>query len=469
MSNEKRQFGQSDIQYVILSLVIVSLIISSTSLISLLTESEVGREGPEEPTGEPIKIGVLNPMTGAIPRFGHCMRKGALLAIEDINEGNTPIDIGPGVLGRPLKPVLMDSGCNPSMAVKKLTKLKYQKDVDLVVGICSSGVAKACIPKLRELNTLLYGVSDSSSNLVYELHKGRSRKNGVPLFFVPDQDDVFPAGAQGAHIIAEKFKNAEAVIGLCPNYTYGYNTWESTKSELNKLMDEGTIPEMDLVEPIYHGLGARNFTPIITKLKNRAEKQDLVLFSSTYIGDLKTFFKQAQGSGLFEKLSGSVFINATSDELKVLEKPAPPHIWGRAECYNVLYPDTPQMDNWVERYRSRFGEMPVTYSMQAYTQVLQLAQAIEKANSTKPHLVAKATEGLEMDLPWSGRIRVRRINHAGVPSHSVYGKVGWCPELDQVFYKPGTISSTSGKELIRSAEEIKSLRENEDIPPGPYD
>ncbi len=97
---------------------------------------------------QPIRIGVIAPLTGASADFGNSMQQGAALAIEQINA------IG-GVLGRPLELVTKDDGGTAAMGRAASTALLEREDVVATLGFCNTGVALGSIDLFEARHRLL--------------------------------------------------------------------------------------------------------------------------------------------------------------------------------------------------------------------------------------------------------------------------------------------------------------------------
>ena len=105
---------------------------------------------------EPIKIGILIPLTGATSQFGATMSKAAQAAAEEINAAG-------GVNGRRVEVVIEDDQSNPDAAVRSARKLI---DVDKVVAIggsYASSVTSAIAPLCWESKTVLCTSSGADS------------------------------------------------------------------------------------------------------------------------------------------------------------------------------------------------------------------------------------------------------------------------------------------------------------------
>jgi branched-chain amino acid transport system substrate-binding protein len=83
---------------------------------------------------EPIRIGSSIPITGTAAFFGQHSRWGAQLAVDEANASG-------GVLGRQIETDFQDNRCNPTEAVKSVSRmLSDKKDVAILDGLCSSAI-----------------------------------------------------------------------------------------------------------------------------------------------------------------------------------------------------------------------------------------------------------------------------------------------------------------------------------------
>ncbi len=97
---------------------------------------------------EPIRIGVIAPLSGASADFGNSMQQGAALAVEQINA------IG-GVLGRPLQLVTRDDGGDAKTGRAASTALLDHDNVAATIGFCNTGVALGAIDLFEARRQLL--------------------------------------------------------------------------------------------------------------------------------------------------------------------------------------------------------------------------------------------------------------------------------------------------------------------------
>src|SRR5258705_1243650 len=93
---------------------------------------------------DPIKVGVVTPLSGSYAPIGKQVRWGAELAVKEINAAG-------GVNGRPFELLFEDEEANPPVAVRKSEKLLQQDKVDFLTGTVNSGSTLA-VGQLAERN-----------------------------------------------------------------------------------------------------------------------------------------------------------------------------------------------------------------------------------------------------------------------------------------------------------------------------
>ena len=79
---------------------------------------------------DPIKVGIIKPLSGPVAYDGNNVVKGAQIAIEAANAKG-------GVLGRPLQLVIEDGQCVPAESVNAAEKLCVRDKVPVIEGAFS--------------------------------------------------------------------------------------------------------------------------------------------------------------------------------------------------------------------------------------------------------------------------------------------------------------------------------------------
>ncbi|RYF17142.1 MAG: ABC transporter substrate-binding protein [Comamonadaceae bacterium] len=90
--------------------------------------------GPALAQTQPIRIGLIFPLTGGSADMGHSARTGAQVAVDEINQ------VG-GYLGRPLELVIRDDKADNDTGLKHAEELVLKEKVTATIGFCNTGVA----------------------------------------------------------------------------------------------------------------------------------------------------------------------------------------------------------------------------------------------------------------------------------------------------------------------------------------
>lgn len=83
---------------------------------------------------QPVRIGLIFPLTGGSADMGNSARVGAQVAVDEINQ------VG-GYLGRPLELVIRDDKADNDTGLKHAEELVLKEKVTATIGFCNTGVA----------------------------------------------------------------------------------------------------------------------------------------------------------------------------------------------------------------------------------------------------------------------------------------------------------------------------------------
>lgn len=105
--------------------------------------------GSGEPTGEPIKVGVIEALSGPTAEIGEQERLGIEMAVDELNANG-------GVLGRPLEMVVRDDGAEPARSSAAARELVSQVGVAVIHGPTLSAPVLAAAPIATEASIPLF-------------------------------------------------------------------------------------------------------------------------------------------------------------------------------------------------------------------------------------------------------------------------------------------------------------------------
>ena len=166
-----------------------------------------------------IKIGSAGPMTGQYAAFGEQLKRGAEMAVEDINAAG-------GVNGQKLELLIGDDACDPKQATAVANKMVSDKVV-FVAGHFCSGSSIPASDIYKEAKILQ--ITPASTNP--KLTDDAAAKGNTTVFRTCGRDDV-----QGATVGAYILKNNKdgKVAILHDKSPYGKGVADETKKALNK-------------------------------------------------------------------------------------------------------------------------------------------------------------------------------------------------------------------------------------------
>src|SRR5215213_3970698 len=118
-------------------------------------------------SAQTIKIGVIEPLTGAAAASGNYVANGAKIAADEINAKG-------GVLGKKIELVIEDNKSNPTEAAAVAEKLIVRDKVPVMMGAWGTGFTLAIMPKLMEYKVPM--VVETSS-------AGKITTSGNPYIF----------------------------------------------------------------------------------------------------------------------------------------------------------------------------------------------------------------------------------------------------------------------------------------------
>lgn len=351
---------------------------AATALLAACSDEQNG-EG-EQPSGEPIKMGALVPLTGFVGILGPPMENNARLAVEEINSAG-------GVLGRPIELIVEDTASDPDTAVEKARKLIEQDQVEATVGVLTSAerwavALSVTIPAEHiYINPTYYegGICDRYFFNVGALPNQQIdpfipwliENKGVTTFFLGGSDYAWPRGSFAAAKAAIQAAGGEVVI---EEYSpLGTTDFSAT---LRRIQD--AVP--DVVYPLYAG------------------------------SEGITFMTQFVDFGLqTETLAASTAFS----ELVIDAFPAEESTGWVASFEYFMTIDTPENQDFVSRYQARFGPDAIMDSIGQgmYTSVNLYAQGADQAGSLDKDAVVDGMVAAQFEDP-KGTIQIDEGTHA---------------------------------------------------------
>ncbi|MCF6092809.1 substrate-binding domain-containing protein [Microaerobacter geothermalis] len=329
---------------------------------------------------EPIKIGVLASLTGALEIYGKQTLKGFELGLDYATDGTRTVN------GRPIQFIVEDTETKPDVAVQKATKLLEEDKVDFLVGATSSGDTLAVLPLAEEYETVMVvepAVADSITGANWNKYIFRTARNS-------SQDAV-----AGAAAIA---KEGVKIATLAPDYSFGRDGVAAFKEAAEKL--GATIVLEEFADP-----KATDFTANIQKILNVKPDYLYVIWAGantpwTQLADMKV---QEQG----------IKLSTGAPNIAALKTMGAAVGMEGFTVYHYTLPNNKVNDWLVEEHKKRFnGEVPDLFTPGGMSAAIAIVEAVKKVNGdvSDTDALISAMEGMSFETP-KGTMTFRPEDH----------------------------------------------------------
>jgi len=330
---------------------------------------------------EPVKIGVVTPLSGTYAGIGQQVRWGLELATKEVNDSG-------GILGRKVELLFEDEEANPAVATQKAEKLFQVEKVDFLTGTVNSGSTLA-VGQVAERNSRLMATTVSFSDAI-------TGDKCSPNVFRVNAAAGMQANALAAWLQSAKPK--AKVFYLGPDYEMGRSTVAAFKTQAEAVGAQS-------VGEIYAPLDSKDYSQYFGQIR---AAQPEVLYTSTAGNDTVRFLTQMQEYGLIGKMqivgaSGTI----TSQNIGAIGKAADGFVTGVG--YSSLI-DSPENKTFVEHFKAANKIDPDLYGADSYGLIYLYKAAAEKAKSLDTDKIREAMSGIEWMTP-QGKKTMRAGDH----------------------------------------------------------
>ena len=316
---------------------------------------------------DPLKVGILIPLSGPAGLFGPSSQNCAQLAVDEVNAAG-------GILGRMIEPVFTDVGVPPAEATQAALKLWKGDGAEAFIGMHDSAVRGA----------------------LTNLFKGQ-----VPYVYTP----VYEGGecSQGTYVLGETPAQQLAPVIPWMASEKDATKWYLIGNDYNWPRDtngaaKGYITDSggEIVGEEYLPFTADNFDSNLAKIKDSGANAVLI----TLVGGASVGFNRAFASfGLAEGVTrlGTLIEENT---LAGIGAENSANLYSSAGYFGSI--DTPAAKAFSDRYFAKFGADAAALNalgQSCYDGVLLLDAIAEKAGSLSAKDMDAASDGTSYDGP----------------------------------------------------------------------
>ena len=280
---------------------------------------------------EPIRIGLLNPITGPLAVNGSEINEGIKFYWEDEMRGQ--------VAGRPVRLIVEDTEGKPDVGLTKARKLAESDRAHLILGPVSSAVAVAIRDYVTERKVPTIITQATANQLTAE--------KASPVLFRSAMSSYQQEAAGGWYVAAKLGHKRIAVVGL--DYVAGH---EQVDGFIKTFMESGGQSAEKVLMP----LGAVDVAPYITRIQSKAGELDAVvaiLWGPSAPQWLKTF----QDYGLKGKLPLLTLGETVSETY--LQKVGDAALGIVSWMSYAPTVDTPENKRFVQAFTRKYQKEPV--------------------------------------------------------------------------------------------------------------
>lgn len=310
-----------------------------------------------------IPIAVVGPITGSNAALGEQMKRGAEMAVADINAKG-------GVLGKKLDLTIADDACDPKQAVAAANNVVGKKVVFVAGHYCSS----ASIPASAVYNEAgVLQMTPASTNPA--LTDDAAKKGWNNVFRSCGRDDA--QGAVAGKYLADHYKGKHVAV-VHDKTAYGKGIADETMKAMNAA---------GLKQVMYEAItqGDKDFSALVSKMKQA--NIDVIYFGG-YQTEGGLIVRQMRDQGLKAQFIGADAL--VTEEFWKITGPS-------GEGTLMTFPPDPRKVPAAKAVVDKFmaqGYNPEGYTLYTYAAIQAFAAAAEKAKSVKLDDLSKALHSM---------------------------------------------------------------------------
>jgi len=306
---------------------------------------------------EPIKIGVINMLTGPFAEGGSFQVNGLQLALEDVNKAG-------GILGHPVELRTEDNASTNPGTVLAFSKLFTDPAIKAIVGPIASTQIQAASPAIAKAGIpTMIGGTDPSLTRVNNKWVFRARPN-----------DLYSSKVIADFGVNTLKLKKWAIVHATDAFGQG-----GAKALTEALQALGVTPILDQG----YTSNTQDFAPIVLAIKKSGA--EVLGTYMTVPADQAIFAKQLRQLGVNIQWVGSPTTAAVTTRNLAGEA-----LYGSYAVADFNAEANEAAREFTKRYRERFGIYPDNFASWSYDALHILALAMNNANSTEPEAVRKA-------------------------------------------------------------------------------
>lgn len=357
-----------------------------------------GEESPATTTGgggegEPLRIGVLQPLTGAIAASGQDARDGW-----DQFWANNPTEVA----GRAIEYRVEDTAGDPDTTLQKADELVENYGAEIIVGALLANTTLALADRLKDNPDVILmspiGSADDLTQRVRDEYPNFTRAGGW-------------TSSQTSHVLGDYAyeQGYESAATICTDYAFGHEMCGGFTQVFTER--GGTVdPENQLWNP----LGAQDFATYVTQLDGMDVDMVFGLQVGGSVGDLLNTWSDFGMRDQVPMLGGEVLTDIST--IRNLEQGAVEGLISAGHWAEGR--DAPETQEFVEIMDEATGKLPSYYVTAAWTAAQYISAALEETggDTSDKQAFLDVMKDLELETPFGPS----RLDEYGNPIYDIY-------------------------------------------------
>ena len=321
----------------------------------------------ETATGEPIRIGIIAPLTGGAALFGQAASDGSILAFEQANAAG-------GILGgRPIEFIRLDDEGAIPVSIAAYERLVYSDEVVAIVGPVTSGPSNAVAGIAEGHRTPMISPTATAADVTL----GRDFMFRACFLDATQAQAVayFARNNYGAQTAAILFNNSmDYSRGLAENFEIFFERMGGT-----------------ITNSLAYATGDTDFRAQLTTI---AAGNPDILFLPEYFTNVSLKSRQAREAGITATLFGA---DGWEGVLELLGEDASIMDGSFFSAHFATDDPNPIVQNFVSTYTERFDISPSSFAALGFDAARIIINAIEQAGSTDNDAIINAMQNITYD------------------------------------------------------------------------
>ena len=306
---------------------------------------------------EPLKIGMVAPVTGPLAESGRYKIQGAKLAVEEINKAG-------GLLGRQIELVIEDDQTTNPGVVLAFSKLAGDKDIPGFIGpLNSTQVHAIALDIQRTDRPVMIGATDP-----------RLTHMGYTWLFRCRPNDTYSARVIADYGVNTLGKKKWAIVHSTD--AFGTNGMKNLVEDLKR-----TGVEPVLIQGYTNN--SQDFTPVALAVKQSGA--DVMGTYMTLPPDQGIFARQLRQLGV-----NIAWVGSPTTVVTTALKLAGPALYGSYAVSDFAADSSPTAKEFATKYEATYKSAPDFNGASTYDAVHVLALAIDNAKSLEPEKIREA-------------------------------------------------------------------------------